>query len=181
MANIELMGGEVQLYLRGDGKNWHCSTSVGGRQHRTSTKLNDLDHAQVFAEEWYLVLKGKYKAGILDVGRTFKKAADQFLREYGVITEGERSEKWTQGHAIRLRLRLVPFFGDLVLDKVSPGRVQEYRVHRMTSYKDANPHSKSQHRPKERLPARSTIHSDKSASNRFNRLFSFSNSFNRRA
>lgn len=160
MSNLELMGGQVQLYRRGDGKNWHCSASVGGKQHRASTKLDDLTHAKAFAEDWYLTLTGKHRAGILDNGPTFKKAADQFLKEYGVMTEGERSEKWTEGHAIRLRLHLVPFFGALPLDKVTPGKVQEYRVHRMTSYADPNPNSKSNHKPTTKPPARSTIHDE---------------------
>ena len=79
-----------------------------------------------------LTLQGKYRAGVLDDGLTFRKAADQFLKEYGIVTEGERSEKWTESHGIRLRVHLLPFFGDLPLNKVTPGKVQEYRVHRMT-------------------------------------------------
>ena len=103
MSSIELMGGQVQLYRRGTGRNWHCAASVGGKQHRTSTKMIGLPQATAFAEDWFLTLTGKHRAGVLDTCPTFKKAAQQFLKEYGVITEGERSEKWTQGHAIRLR------------------------------------------------------------------------------
>jgi integrase len=46
------------------------------------------------------------------------------------------------------------------LDKVTPGKVQEYRVHRMTSYAAPNPHSKSQNKPKAKPPARSTLHDE---------------------
>jgi hypothetical protein len=85
---------------------------------------------------------GRLRAGVLDdIGPTFKKAADQFIKEYGIITEGERSEKWTESHAIRLRVHLVPFFGDLALNKITPGKVQEYRVHRMTTYMTATPYA----------------------------------------
>ena len=77
-----------------------------------------------------------------------------------MITEGERSQKWTESHAIRLRVHLVPFFGNLPLDKVTPGKVQEYRVHRMTTYAAPNPHSKGQHKPKAKPPARSTLHDE---------------------
>lgn len=45
MSRIELMGGNVQLYRR-DGLRWHCSASVNGKQHRTSTKLERLDQAK---------------------------------------------------------------------------------------------------------------------------------------
>ena len=124
------------------------SASVGGKQRQFSTKQEARETAAKAAEDWYLTLHGKLRAGVLDSGPTFRKAADQFLKEYGVITEGERSEKWAESHAIRLRLHLIPFFGDLALNKVTPGKVQEYRVHRMTSYAEPNPHSKSQHKPK---------------------------------
>src|SRR6202022_3476977 len=98
--------------------------------------------------------------GVLDKGPTFSKAGEQFLKEYGGITEGERSKKGTESHAMRLRVHLIPFFGALPLAKVTPGKVQEYRVHRMTAYNEPNPASKSQHQPKKKPPARSTLHDE---------------------
>ncbi len=160
MPTIDLMGGKLQIYQRGTSRFWQARTSVGGKQLQFSTKQERLDQARQVAEDWYLTLHGKYRAGVLDTGPTFQKAAEQFLKEYAVITEGERSPKWTQGHAIRLRLHLVPFFGNLVLNKVTPGKVQEYRVHRMTAYNDPNPESKSLHQPKGKPPARSTLHDE---------------------
>jgi integrase len=133
---------------------------VGNRQRQFSTKEETREQATKAAEDWYLTLQGKLRAGVLESGPTFKKAADQFIKEYGVITDGERSEKWTESHTIRLRIHLVPFFGDLPLNKVTPGKVQEYRVHRMTSYNEANPNSKSQHKPRAKPPARSTLHDE---------------------
>jgi integrase len=91
---------------------------------------------------------------------TFNKAADAFLKEYGVITEGQRSQKWTEGHDIRLRLYLRPFFGHLPVTKITTGKVQEYRVHRMTTYAEPNPNSKSQHKSKPKPPSRSTLHNE---------------------
>lgn len=160
MADLSLMGGKLQLYRRGTGKFWQCSASVGGRQWRISTKQEKLDSARHVAEDWYLTLQGKMRSGTLETGPTFRKAADQFVKEYGVITEGERSEKWTDGHTIRLRLHLVPFFGDLALDKVTPGKVQEYRVHRMTTFAEPNSESKASHKPRAKPPARSTLHDE---------------------
>lgn len=160
MPTIELMGGKLQVYQRGNSRFWQARASVGGRQRQVSTKQEALAKASAVAEDWYLTLHAKDRVGLLDNGRTFRKAAEQFLKEYGVITEGERSGKWTEGHAARLRLHLVPFFGDLSVDKVTPGKVQEYRVHRMTSYREPNPLSKSLHKPKSKPPARSTLHDE---------------------
>jgi hypothetical protein len=42
MSNLhELMGGKPHLYLRGNNQFWQCSASVGGKQWRTTTKLNN--------------------------------------------------------------------------------------------------------------------------------------------
>ncbi len=161
MPTIDLLGGKVQIYQRDNSSYWQARASVGGKQRQFSTKQEARELAAKAAEEWYFGLQGKMRAGVLDdTSPTFKKAAEQFLKEYGVITEGERSEKWTESHAIRLRVHLLPFFGDLLLNKVTPGKVQEYRVHRMTSYADPNPESKSKHKPKTKPPARSTLHDE---------------------
>ena len=160
MATIDLLGGKVQLYQRGTSRFWQARSSVGGMQRQLSTKKESLEQARKVAEDWYLTLHAKDRIGVLNSGPTFKKAADQFLKEYGVITEGERSEKWTQGHAIRLRLHLVPFFGELPLNKVTPGKVQEYRVHRMTTYQEPNLLSERANKPKSKPPARSTLHDE---------------------
>jgi hypothetical protein len=108
-------------------------------------------------------LRGKSRAGLLTTEKTFKQAADQFTKEYGIITEGQRSQRWVAGHDIRLRLHLVPFFGEFGISEVTPGRVQEYRVHRATvpptggkqpvkMTKDATPVYKA--------PSRSTLHDE---------------------
>jgi hypothetical protein len=85
-------------------------------------------------------LRGKSRAGLLKTEKTFAvaadqfpKEADQFLKEYEVNTEGHRSPRWIEGHHIRVRLHLKPFFGSLGLSEITPGKVQEYRMHRATT------------------------------------------------
>jgi hypothetical protein len=125
VASHELLGGLIQVYRRGTGRYWQCSASVSGEQYRTTCGEQDLEPAKQFAEDWYLGLRGKARAGLLKTEKTFVEAADQFEKEYGVITEGQRSERWTEGHKIRIRLHLRPFFGQLGLSEVTPGKVQE--------------------------------------------------------
>lgn len=160
MQRHEILGGKVQLYRRVDAGNWHCSTSLGGKQRRTSTRVDSLSLAKQVAEDWYLGLRGKKAAGLLLSEKTFRQAADQFLREYEIITEGERSVRWTQGHASRLRVHLLPFFGELGLSQITPGKVREYRVHRNASRAEPNPHSLSKHKPRDKPPARNTLHNE---------------------
>jgi hypothetical protein len=76
-----------------------------------TTGEDDLVLAKQAAEDWFLGLRGKSKAGLLTKERTFRKAAEQFLKEYEVITEGHRSPRWVSGYADRLRLHVLPFFG----------------------------------------------------------------------
>jgi len=155
----EILGGKVQLYRRDRSRFWWCSSSVGGKQRRATTKEDSLARAKEIAEDWYLGLRGKDRAGLLVSEKTFRQAADQFLKEYEIITEGQRSPRWVEGHGIRLRLHLLPFFGPLGVSQVTPGKVQEYRVHRMTS-RLPNPESKSNRPVKPKAPARSTLHDE---------------------
>ena len=78
-----ILGGKVHLYRRGDGDNWHCSTFLKGKKHRKTTKSDSLSLAKEVAEDWYLALRGKDRAGLIKSDRTFMKAADQFIKEYG--------------------------------------------------------------------------------------------------
>jgi integrase len=105
------------------------------------------------AEDWCLTLRGKDRAGILKTEKTFEETATQFLKEYEIITEGQRSPRWVEGHGIRLRVHLLPFFGPSGISEITPGKVQEYRMHRMTSRLDKKT-------GKPLRPARSTLHDE---------------------
>ena len=132
----ELMGGKLHVYRRPNSTHWQCSTYLDGRNWRVSTKEDSLAHAKDFAEDWYLGLKGKHRAGVLKAGKSFRQAADQFMLEYEVITQGNRSPRYVSGIRLILRLHLLPFFGNTSVGEITPGLVQEYRIHRMTSRSD---------------------------------------------
>lgn len=130
MAHHELMGGSLHVYKRENSRFWQCSTYLAGRNWRMSTKEESLAQAKDFAEDWYLGLKGKNRAGELKVGKTFGQAATQFRREYEIITEGTRNVEYVEGQWRRLDLHLLPFFGEKILSEITPGLLQEYRIHR---------------------------------------------------
>ncbi len=153
MVSHEVLGGKIQMYRRNNSRFWQCSASVGGKQRRTSTKEESFALAKQIAQDWYLTLKGKDRAGLLKSEKTFQQTAEQFLKEYEIITEGQRSPLWIEGYRLRLRLHLIPFFGEFGISEITAGRVQEYRIHRMTSRVD-----KKTGQPKR--PARSTIHDE---------------------
>jgi integrase len=148
--HVELMGGKLHVYRRENSDKWQCSTFLAGKNWRKSTKQDSLTIATVIAEDWYLELKGKMRGGELKFGKTFKDAADKFLPEYRALTYGERSPKYVKGMELILNAHLLPFFGPTLLVEITPGLVQEYRIHRMTSRKD-----KKTGEPKR--PARSTL------------------------
>ena len=151
--HYELMGGKLHLYRRENSLKWQCSTYLAGKNWRRSTKEDSFSLAKTIAEDWYLELKGKMRGGELKVGKTFKLAAEQFLHEYEIITAGERSPKYVETVQMRLRVHLLPFFGNKVLSDITPGIVQEYRIHRATSRLD-----KKTGEPKR--PSRSSLHQE---------------------
>jgi integrase len=130
MEHHELMGGKLHVYRRPNSRFWQCSTYIGGKNRRSSTKEESLSHAKDIAEDWYLELRGKHRRGEIHDGKTFKETADQFLREYEIITQGQRSNGSIDGHRRRLKNHLIPFFGDKVLTEITPGLVQEFRIYR---------------------------------------------------
>lgn len=147
----DLFGDKLHLYKRENSRHWQCSTYLAGRNHRRTTKKDSLDEAKIVAEDWYLQLRGKARAGELKTGPKFRKVAEDFLREYEALTVGERSPRYVQQYGEKLRKHLLPFFGDKVLTEITPGLVQDYRVHRATSRK--HPKTGAPMRP-----ARSTLH-----------------------
>lgn len=141
-----LMGGKLHVYKRENSDKWQCSTYLAGRNWRQSTNTDSLALAKEFAEDWYLTLRGKSRAGDIKTGKTFKFASEQFLREYPVITQGLRNAVYVQQHSDILRVHLLPFFGSMIVSDITAGTVQDYRAHRATTSKTGKP------------PARSTMH-----------------------
>lgn len=143
-----MYGGRLHVYKRENSRYWQCSTYLAGKNRRVSTQEESLSLAKEFAEDWYLGLKGKHRSGDIKGGKTFRYAAEQFQREYEIITQGHRSPKYIEGQNDRIRVHLLPYFGSLALSEITPGKVQEYRIHRAQTSKTGKP------------PARSTLHQE---------------------
>ncbi|MCB9990710.1 MAG: site-specific integrase [Rhodospirillales bacterium] len=163
-----VLGGKAYVYKRKRSNYWQCATYLRGYNYRASTKESYLHEAINYAEEWYINLRGQASVGVLEPPAqkqekeiTFREVADKFIEEYSVITEGQRSPAWIEGHASRLRVHLLPFLGDLPISKVTGGKVQEYRVFRMTPQKKKNPNAKDNRPFKEgAVPAQKTLHNE---------------------
>ena len=125
-----ILGGKVHVYRRPNSSCWQCSTYLAGRNRRRSTKEDSLSKAKEVAEDWYLQLRGKLRSGEIKNERTFREASDQYLREYDIITRGQRSKHYVRGLHERSANHLVPFFGHLGLSEITSGKIQEYRIHR---------------------------------------------------
>jgi integrase len=125
-----ILGGKVHVYKRPNSGCWQCSSYFAGRNRRTSTKEESLSKAKEIAEDWYLQLRGKLRTGEIKTEKTFREASEQFLREYDIITQGERSKGYVRGQHCRSTIHLVPFFGTMGLSEITAGKVQEYRIHR---------------------------------------------------
>jgi len=145
-----ILGDKVHVYKRPRSRFWQCSTYLAGKNHRRSTKEESLARAKEVAEDWYLELRGKLRTGELKTEKTFEDAAEQFKREYEVITQGQRNPDYVEGHWRRLRLYLVPFFGQMGLSEITPGVVQEYRIQRIQKAIEE----------RGKAPARGTMHQE---------------------
>jgi integrase len=126
----DILGGKVHVYKRPNSSLWQCSSYLAGKNRRTSTKEESLAKAKEFAEDWYLELRGKLRSGEIKTEKTFREASEQYLREYDIITQGQRSKVYVRGQHLRSTVHLVPFFGDMGLSEITAGKVQEYRIHR---------------------------------------------------
>ncbi|MFZ1990665.1 MAG: site-specific integrase [Alphaproteobacteria bacterium] len=136
MDTLDLAGGKLHLYKRDRSRVWQCSTFIDGKNYRQTTKQRDVERAKEIAEEWYLSLRVKHRAGEIG-GPTFAQAADKFLPEYETLTAGERNVQYVKSHGDRLRVHLLPFFGKLPVSRIGSQTAQDYRVRRRTKPKEA--------------------------------------------
>ena len=148
-----LMDGKVHVYRRENSRFWQCATFLNGRNHRQSTKQENIAYALEYALDWYLDRLAEdrlQRRGIMPAPaevpvkspelppprkpgeKTFREAAVAFEREFTAMTLGERNASYVASKGRVLRLYLLPFFGDLPLSQVTAGRIQEYRLRRVT-------------------------------------------------
>jgi integrase len=147
------MGGKVNIYRRENSDNWQCSTFLNGRNWRVSTHEDSLGRAKDFAEDWYLALRGKAHAGLLAKetrrqGKKFKDAAEKFLEEAPILTQGQRGPTWLNQYELKLNGIILPFLGEKYLAEITSGVIQEYRIWRAQNCKTGG------------APARSTVHKE---------------------
>ena len=107
-----IVGGKVRVYKRPNSSLWQCSSYFTGKNRRTSTKEESLSKAQEIAENWYLQLCGKLRAGEIKSESSFREVSEQYLREYDIITQGQRNKQYVNGQHWRSSVHLVPFFGE---------------------------------------------------------------------
>lgn len=159
----ELMGGKLHVYKRENSRFWQASAYLAGKNRRVSTKEESLSHAKEIAEDWFIELRGKARAGVLKGGKKFRDAAKNFLAEYLTLVAPERNPHYMKNCEMRLRAHLLPFFGDNVLSEITPGLVQQCRAHRMTVRRprpfkrDLKPGEAAPLFP---VPSRSTLHQE---------------------
>jgi integrase len=130
-----ILGGKVHVYRRPNSSSWQCASFLAGKNRRTTTKEDSLSKAKEVAEDWYLQLRGKLRDGELKSGKLFREAGKLYLREFDIITQGERSPTYARGQHARTDGHLIPFFGNMVLPEITSGKVNEYRIRRLEESK----------------------------------------------
>jgi integrase len=145
-----ILGGKVHIYKRPNSSSWQCASYLAGKNRRTTTKEDSLSMAKEIAEDWYLQLRGKLRDGELKSGKLFREAAKLYLREFDIITQGQRSPTYARGQHARTNGHLIPFFGNMVLPEITAGKINEYRIHRLEECKAM----------RGKPPARNTMHQE---------------------
>lgn len=134
MAAHTMFDGRLQIYRRTSHGPWQAAARVGGQRFRQSTGEEALDRAKDVAEEWYLDLRGKLRAGQIvssvSKEKTFGAAAETYLREVRVLAASVRSPKYVSLMELRMNAHVLPFFKDKPLSAINKGLVQTYRVKR---------------------------------------------------
>ena len=176
-----LMDGALHVYRRENSRYWQCSTYLGSRNHRQTTKEGSLAAAKDFARDWYMERcvedRQRRRGGVVlldssvqpliagpgastdgrrrqtPTGPSFEDAAKAFTSEFEIITLGERNPRYVNSKSEHVRIHLLPFFGNTALADITAGKVQEYRAHRQTSRVDPKT-------GKPKKPARATLHSE---------------------
>lgn len=174
-----LMDGALHVYRRVGSRFWQCSTYLGSRNHRQTTKEESLAAAKDFARDWFMercvedrqrrrggvsLISGSAQpvaaepGAVVDgrrrpkpIGPSFEDAAKASSSEFEVVTIGERNAGYVKSKSDIIRVHLLPFFGDTPLEDITAGQVQEYRAHRQSSRFDAKT-------GKPKKPARATLH-----------------------
>jgi len=100
------------------------------KNRRASTKEESLSKAKEIAEGWHLQLRGKLRTGELKAEKTFREVSEHFLREYDIMTQGQRNKHYVDVKHWRSSVYLVPFFGNMDISKITTGKIVEYRIHR---------------------------------------------------
>jgi hypothetical protein len=145
-----ILGGKVHVYRRDNSSRWQCSTCLAGKNRRVSTHEDSLAKAKDFAEDWYLQLRGKARAGELRSEKTFRDAAVQFEREFQIITDYQRNATYVKGHGIRSGFISCPSSATWDCPKSRPAR----------SRSTASIAMRKRSRSMESRPARNTMHQE---------------------
>jgi hypothetical protein len=88
---------------------WQCSSYFAGKNRRTSTNEESLPEGKEIAEDWYLQLRGKLRDGEIKSEKTFRQVSEHYLREYDIMTQGQRNKKYVDDQHWRCRIHLVAY------------------------------------------------------------------------
>ena len=127
-----LMDGALHVYRRENSRYWQCSTYLGSRNHRQTTKEGSLAAAKDFERDWYMERcvedRQRRRGGslLLDspaqpliagpgastdgrrrqtpTGPSFEDAAKAFTSEFEIITFGERNPRYVNSKSEHVRI-----------------------------------------------------------------------------
>lgn len=130
METHDLFDGKLRLYRRKGSPYWQCTTFLGEKKWRVTTRERSLPHAVDVAKDWYQTLREDLACGTVKPYRPFRDVAVAFCQEYETLLRDERSPRYIKGHAATVRRYLNPFFGRMSVDAIKTGTVMDFRMWR---------------------------------------------------
>lgn len=107
-------------------KVWWMSFTYSGKQIRRSAGTTDKKLAKkILAKVETQIAEGRWFERLEGEKKTFKEMAGKYLEEHSK----RRKRSWKKDRT-RLNKNLIPYFGDMVVTKISPKVIMAYKNHR---------------------------------------------------
>ncbi len=151
--SIAWLDGKITLYKRERSSVWQARLKLAnGKWHRTTTKKHDLEEAKERALEIYYEVKTKAENKIPQVSRRFSNVAKMAIEQMQEELDAGRGKVVYKAYIAALNNLLIPFFGKLNIDNITPKKMTEFENWRREQ--------------SDKEPAASTITNHNSALNR---------------
>jgi integrase len=124
---IKAVGGKATLYKRPESSCWQVRFKMGvNKWYSFSTNTDDLEQAQINAEEIYNTASIKTNAGLTPLTKTFKQIAIIELANMAQAMSNGIGKKTYRDYTFAINKYLIPFFGSYSIEKITTELIRDF-------------------------------------------------------